>query len=763
MTTYKQKMIQEEQKQLGEVIEQIETEIGLLESSIRKPEDYQDQQVQFTRKKKLTEYRDALSSPYFGKLELLYPGEQSSGSYLLGEMGVSKSGSEEIVLDWRSPVGDIFYSFNGGNGQESYKLDNGENHLVTVFSKRNIKIENTVVTGVNETRCDAYQTSDQEKFEASDYYADDFLDRFGSDKSKDYQLRKIIATIQKEQNEAIRLGILEPILIQGVAGSGKTSIALHRLSYLLYQYRKQLNAEKILILAPSRLFISYMQNILPGLELERIQQNTFIDLVKGWLPKIKHIQSPQEWLSVAMQNGSLNESKSQRYKGSMSFYRAIERYLDHIEEHFFQPEDLFLTGSFSGDTIHTKEQFDKIYQGYKHLPLNFRLKETKNSIKNWISRELENQEKVLDDKFASALQTLTKNIQEDGDLYKKIKEAVNESRQFQLKKQRDEWTSQINGFLDTWLVIDSYKIYNDLLDSKLLQGLDSQLDGELAVEVEASKPDFSGIIGYDDIAPILLIKTRLEGIKAEFDYMMIDEAQDLSVFQLAILKKLTKSMTILGDYTQSIFGDLGMQEWDELTSGVFDNKLRRLDLLISYRSTSEIMNFANHVIKKSGLSLPLIHPINRHGEKPKIKKVNNGGEFVEQIQVSISELLGKGYRKIAIINKDPKLSRALYTQFQQNGMTEIQLVEDVNDVLKEPVIFISSALVKGLEFDAVIIANANKKTFSNDPLDTKLLFVSVTRAQEELHLFYYGEPSPLFEDMISLPEGKALDLLEALL
>jgi len=759
-----EKMIREEQQIVDEVIEQISEEIQSLRSEVRKPRDYIEQRVQAYLAWKLANYEEALASPYFGRMEMQYPDKDSPVSYLIGERSISKSGVDEIVLDWRSPIGGIFYSFNGGDGQETYQLDNGETGTVTVLRKRNVLMENAKVMYVNEIRSEALPDEDDAEF--LDGYADEFLARFGSDKSKDYQLRKIIATIQKEQNKAIRLGILEPVLIQGVAGSGKTSIAVHRLSYLLYQYRNRLNPEKILILAPSRLFISYMQNILPGLELERIQQNTFFDLVKGWLPRIKKIQSPQEWLNRAVQSGLQNRrNRALRYKSSMRFYKAIERYLDHLEEHFFQPAELELP-AFAGEPVLTKEPFLKIYAGYKHLPLNQRLKETKDSIRNWMELELKKQIQYLENHFISLKKDLWKiNISSEEKIHKEAENTLEEIFKHQCKKLKETWSEQIDGFLSQWRPIDPVQLYQNLFNADLLRGLDDRLTPELAAEIAASAPDITHSIGYEDIAPLLLITMRVEPVKdAEFDYMVIDEAQDFSPFQLAILKKFTKSMTILGDQTQNIYGDLGMQDWDELISEVFGHQIHRLDLVISYRSTYEIMNFANHVIQKSGLPLPAIRPINRHGEEPKFRKVTGGAQLSEQMRKLIDQLREKGYNKIAVISKDLKLSKTLYGIFRENGMQEIQLVEDANDALREPVIFIPSTLVKGLEFDAVIISNANKKTFSPDPFDAKLFFVSITRAQEELHVFYYDEPSPLFEDLIHASEPRqSIDLLDDLL
>ncbi|NOU99529.1 HelD family protein [Paenibacillus planticolens] len=755
-----------EQGHLNDIIGQIELIVSDLESRVRKPEDRVDYQIQQTLMKRINGYRDAIPSPYFGKLEIVFAGEQSSETYLLGETAVAKSEVEELVIDWRNPLNDVYYSFNGGTGEASYESETGERYHVTVRRKRNLNIKNKEILNISEVRSDAYSPPPGEDSDDSGMPVDDFFERFGSDRSKDYQLRKIVATIQKEQNEAIRLGIQEPVLIQGVAGSGKTSIALHRLSYLLYQYRKQLKPENIMILAPNRLFISYMKNILPGLELDNVQQNTFIDLAKRWLPQIDYIQTPQEWLSEAIVQSDLSgENNTHRYKGSMKFKKLIERYLDHIEENFFRPKELRLS-TFTSEKIEPNEQFLQIYNGYKHLPLNQRRTETIRSIKSWVELELQKQDKILEGLLITASSEWVFHIPETEELHARVKKALKESSEFRSKKLRDEWFSQVESIFKEWKTIEPIELYMDLMDDALLQGFDHSLSNELAADIASSGPNRDNLrrIGYDDIAALLLLHMRVYGLDEKYDYLMIDEAQDLSAFQISILMKLTKSMTVLGDITQSVYGDLGMQNWDELKMEVFEGRGRSLDLTISYRSTFEIMSTANSVINASNLRLPCINPINRHGTVPTLKKVNNGGELISQIRITLDQLIdNKGYHKIAIISKDPKLSKALFNQFETQGMNNIQLVEDPNDLLKEPIIFIAASLVKGLEFDAVIIPNANLKTFTATPLDTKLLFISMTRPQEELHIFYYGEPSPLLEPLIRDSKSDQQDILEGLL
>lgn len=754
----------EEQEYLILVVKQIEKLINEFNGERHEYADYIQNSVKENKKRKVLEYINSLKSPYFGRLNLQFEGYEYSESFLLGEKSIAKSETEEIVVDWRSSIGDIFYKFYGGSGHLQFKNEMGEKINVLVDKKRNINIQDSNVISVKETVSEEYLLTSKDNVDVYDTPITDFLSQFGSDFSENYQVKKIIKTIQKEQNEVIRLGIDQPVLIQGVAGSGKTTIALHRLSYLIYQFRNKLKLENMLILAPNKLFISYIKDILPDLEINKIQQSTFVELAKNILPFINTIELPQLYLSNIISESTIEVGKSiQKFKGSIEFKNLINQYLEYLEKDFLVSKQVKLPTFTRNDYINANEEFKKIYQGYKHMPLNKRRKETIKSIRNWKETEINKQINILRDEAIKSLNRWKNPIPDTNSLSKEVEQTIMKSFEFQIEDLNKKWNQKVNEYISEWKELDVLEVYNNLMEVPLLISL-SEINEKLATECveEFYSYDKKLMVRYDDLAPLMYIQEKINGINIKYDYMMIDEAQDLSPYQISLLNSYANSMTILGDITQSIYGDLGTQNWNDITIQVFKSNYKRLDLSISYRSSYEIMDAANKVLKKSGYSFPSIEPISRHGKEVEYKKVNDGNDLIDKIDKKLTDLLNNGYSKIAVISKSMKLSKKIFEQFVEKGYSEIQLVDNLDDELKEKIIFISSELVKGLEFDAVIIPNANHRAYSVSMLDTKLLFVSMTRAQEELHIYYYEEASPLLTHLVS-ESNSDVDVLSGLL
>jgi DNA helicase II / ATP-dependent DNA helicase PcrA len=253
----------------------------------------------------------------------------------------------------------------------------------------------------------------------------------------------------------------------------------------------------------------------------------------------------------------------------------------------------------------------------------------------------------------------------------------------------------------------------------------------------------------EDLAALIYIEHKINSLPNTFDYIVVDEAQDLSPFQIYVLNLLTKSMTILGDVTQSIYSYNGIRSWDELKSTVWKDKaIKQADLNVSYRSTYEIMNAANQIIINGNLPYQPVIPFNRTGEEVVCKQISDEEDLLENILTSIKQFLKAGYQKIAIIHKDARRSEGLYNLLKQSGISSVQLVLDSDVNISESITVIPSYLVKGLEFDAVIIPNANEENYKNEELDAKLLFVSLTRPHHSLHIFYHKVITPLLSSMV---------------
>ena len=765
------KLITEEQKYLDQTVFIIDQEIARLEKeSHRKPNDYAEAQRIQMKNKKLSDYKKVRSKPYFGRFTVV-ENDGEAHHYYIGERSISKEDLYDIVYDWRTPFAEVFYKYGGGEETIEYHSPAGP-QFIKVCGKRDIIIEAQKVVQVYETgsvgaghhALPAVTSSKEAVPVAAGGYADTYLHEMLSQSHSDYQLKKIVATIQKEQNDVIRLGIEHPIIIQGAAGSGKTAIALHRLSYLLYRHRKTLSPEKLLILAPSQMFIQYMKGILPDLEIEAIQQNTFIGLARKWLPSIRSIRSPQEVLDQ-MIAGKLQLDSVRfavKYKGSIRFRQVVEKYLKYADLFSLHLSEIKFPKYVNEDEVRTIWQ--QIYNGYSHLPMNLRRKETLNAIKSWIDMEMKNQEKPLEGQLLEIRSFLTNHLEERDPREKEIEKWLKQLKDEKIQTLKKQWQKACLELSYKWRPLDTFELYQALFQEHYISNLDPELSLEEVQQFVSSKPMSKNEAGYEDLAALLLIEHQVNGLKdCEFDYIVIDEAQDLNPFQFSLLKDFSQSMTILGDMTQSIYDFTGIDNWEEIQEAVFEGKAKQVHLNVSYRSSYEIIDAAKTMLQHSGYDFPEIIPFNRRVSPLSIRRVTSGNELIRLIRQSIDQFRSKGYKRIAVISKEPKMSQALYGKLTANGLTSAQLLRQPDEIIKESILFVPLNFVKGLEFDAVIIDNANKKSFDRTPLDTKLLFVGMTRAQHELHMYYYLEPSPLIVPLLHEVKDPVESNLDALL
>lgn len=743
--------IQKEQLIVDDTIRSIEEIIDKLIQGKRRTYSETEQYIEEVRHKRVVQYERAVQEPYIGRLEVV--DNDTELSYRIGKVAVVDSKSENIIYDWRTPIGDVYYGFSGGDGKVTYAGPEDDQHI-TINRKREVQIRNQKVLHVRDYVSSTYRSSNSSPNEPELDTLDDhtmndtmidvkdpFLLDLWMDRRNDHQMREIIATIQKEQNDLIRLGMARPILVQGVAGSGKTSIALHRISYLLYQYHEQLSADRILVLAPNDMFLQYIKDVVKELDIEGIQQFTVIGLASKLLPFIRSIKTQQQWLTedIDTPDSDMTTRSMQKYVTSLSFFNVVEQLLELISDNYL-PKEFPDLPYYLTDSVSVQQKFQEIYNGYRHLPLNKRRMETSKSIRNWMDFELKKQKKLIEDQYFKTKREWVDELPEALVLKKELEDKLKEAHDFKIASQEGQWRQEIKRYLDAWKPLQVMSVLEQVYSANTLKSLVPDIEEDILRGLQGKVALLKQRnVSFEDIGPLLLIEQRLNGGEYSWDYLVIDEAQDLNPFLLKVLKSTTRSIMMLGDITQSIYDSTGFEDWTELHQ-VFGEELHEMQLTISYRSTEEIMALANHIVQQLEAELPELHPVHRHGEKPTLIPVTNGLELIDSLGASINELLEAGYERIAVIPKDMKLCRLLYTKLKDMDSLSIQLVEDTNAELKSPIIFIPAPLVKGLEFDAVIIPNANSRTYHTEH-DGKLLFVSVTRAQVALQMLYYDEPS----------------------
>lgn len=747
------KIKEEEQEALIEKIIKIDKSIELLKS--RKTYSFE---TAAKKQDKISKYEKAKNKPYFGRIDVQENGKMDV--LYIGEAGIEYDDSEIIVVDWRADIAQLYYSFHGGLKELNYE-SNGRIFNVIVERKRQIMIENREVRKVVETLGVENQTNKTSKLnpnqpqehspELSLLYPDEFINQILSQTNDTHKLRNIIASIQREQDEIIRQGMEKHIIVQGASGSGKSSIALHRISYLLYKYKEKLRPNNILILAPNKMFISFIQESLPHLDIKSIRQSTFIEWANGQLKDTKaKIQEPYETLLTFINQhfqGYEDFKKVSSFKGSLSMKKIIDGYLQGIEFQMLSKEKKITINS---DAFLDTQKIYNTYKAKSHLPLNQRISDVRKFIEDEIKDSERKSKDGITREFDLIFEKWICDLPEGSTERKVLFNQIDEIKSEKLKKISLDHLAVKQRLLQTLKPFTAVGIYKNLFNKDLLQSMDPELEPDFIDKFVKSAIN-DKVIPAEDLAPILYIHTQINGAKDRIDYLVVDEAQDLSPLEVEILKTYCNSMTLLGDFTQSIFSYKSIQNWDDLFPSVFkDDEVKKMNLEVSYRSTYEIMNIANTIIENSPLPLPRVTPVKRSGDQPIFKQVENGKELFEKIRESITMFREKGYHNIGIIGKDLEQTTLFYEFLIKFGEKSVQLVIDSNQALTAEIIVIPSFLVKGLEFDAVIIPNAGKNRFGNNSIDTKLLYVCVTRAHHDLHIYFHGELTPLLEKKLTV-------------
>ncbi|PES72483.1 DNA helicase UvrD [Bacillus cereus] len=654
-------------------------------------EDFKEQILESMRESNRQNLRIGVHEPYFGRLDFQEDGKEEVMPIYIGKVGVSdKDTMKPIVIDWRAPVASMFYSFTGGEELAFYHSPDG---LVEgdVYLKRNISIRKRELERV----VDTYVKGNEDVSHADDF----LLYRLGE--NKDNKLKDIVSTIQSEQNDIIRAEKNLPLLIQGVAGSGKTTIALHRLAFLIYEYREQLEAERMIVFAPNSLFLDYISSVLPELGVGNISQTTFPDWALRLLEGSVKLKQTEEKLKEAF---SINRDEKKvmlgKLKGTLEFKSFIEERMIQFEK------DLVPTKDFEAwdKAVIPVEDVKKWMQvEYKHYPLKKRRERLVGRMKRWIEIELK--------KFGE----------------------TNEKKL--LKK---EATKRLNTYMNFWPKMSPLSLYNSMIKSKeILEVLPEELVQE--TEKNCRKKE----VYVEDLTALIYIHHRITGIEMgqKFHHVVIDEAQDFSPFQVYVLKEITlgNSFTILGDLSQAIYDYQGIEDWNAFKE-VFQ-ETGYYELTRSYRSTKEIIEFANEIIRNAEIPVGLATPVFRSGEDVKVIRAED--QFTEVLK-TVQHLQNEDVKTIAVIGRTDDECRDIYEKLTNAGLT-VNFIEADQSKYEGGISVVPVYLAKGLEFDAVLLIDVDEEHYKNTKHDAKLLYVGCTRSLHDLWIFYSGEVSPLIK------------------
>jgi DNA helicase II / ATP-dependent DNA helicase PcrA len=681
--------------------------------------DRERSMVNFSETRQL-QYQKMAVSPYFGRIDFA---EKTPAGWANPEMiyiGIAtlidpKTGNC-LIYDWRSPIAGMFYDFELGDCQYQCPAGAIDGRICL---KRQYKIKN----GRMEYMFDADVTIDDEMLQ----------ELLG--KSVDDKMRTIVNTIQRDQNRIIRDETHPILLVMGPAGSGKTSVALHRAAYLLYRERKRITAKNILILSPNKIFSEYISDVLPELGEENVCQSTFRDYIH---PKEKNLVDWEDFTAQMeyLLTGSGGRDFQVRtaginYKSSARFGKIINNYLGYLSEGMIRDYPAL---DFQGRIFFSKEDWQTLfYKNLAYLPLTERLRN--------IRRRIQIQMRPLVHKLRHQKEQLIAATGEEVN-----ERDIKALARIEARKELIFLTDRI----ERMTMADPLLLYRRLFEDEfLLRRL------ALGTEIPPEWPEIcrqfldsldKGRIFYEDAIAFVYFEGCLTGfsVKQDIHHVIVDEAQDYNGLQFAILKKVFPkcSWTILGDPDQKVNPYHPVLEFDKIADILSLNQSASMAdcytirLQKSYRSTWQIQAFAWALLGKSE---PFNH-IRRPGPRPRVIKAQDTKQLLELITRTIEKMQTEGWRSIAVITKTAGESRVLYEEIRKK--INIHLLTDEMAEFHSGAVLTPVYLAKGLEFDAVLIYEAGAVRYHCEA-ERGLLYVACTRALHRLVLFYTGELTPL--------------------
>ena len=652
-------------------------------------------------KRALMRNEKASDKPYFGRIVFHDHATGKEESLYIGRGGIARDSTHQQVVDWRAPVATAYYE--NGLGECAYSAPDGEPIQIDLKLKRTYEIAKGVL---------------QDYFDSEVISNDELLTKYLA-RNKQAVLGEIVATIQKEQNEIIRRSPYHNIIVQGVAGSGKTTVAMHRISFILYNYAERFRPEDFYIVGSNRILLNYITGVLPDLDVHGVRQMTmeqlFVRLLyEDWDEKKYRIKKGVQ----ASGRGDL--------KGSAAWFEALKEFCDNLERSIISTESIYLNPKQFVEGI--QDGKNGVYDRSTGKEPLIRLVDGE-AVERYIAQNpaisIQSKINMLNDRLIIKIK--------DEFLGKGIK-YTEEERKAILRAYRNRYGGKV------WKQ-STYQLYREFLLDQTEKGVRIDLpDNEFDV--------------YDLAALAYIYKrTKETEVISEAHHIVIDEAQDFGMMIYHCLHECINgcTYTVMGDVSQNIHFGVGLNDWEPLKSLILTDAMDHFDILKkSYRNTVEISNFATEILRHGKFFHYPVEPIIRHGKEVQVEQVNADAFYSKAAEIC-RDWQERGLATIALVCRDIRqvetVAKAM-TPLIDIMETDLEKAEFGNGIMVLPVEY-----TKGLEFDAVLIIDPTREDYPVDDGHAKLLYVAATRALHELCVLHRGNLTGLIAD--SVPEENA--------